>query len=65
MKMTDKEFIKKVYELAFGDGAYDKGYSNHKEVLHQISNSSIKCTSICNYYRRRINELLIEKREVL
>jgi len=35
--MTDKEFIEKIYELAFGDGAYDKGYSNHKEVLHQIN----------------------------
>ena len=61
--MTDKEFIEKIYELAFGDGAYDKGKYNHKEVLHKISNSSIKCTSICNYYRRRINELLIENEE--
>ena len=34
--MTDREFIEHIYELAFGDEAYSKGYSNHKEVVDQI-----------------------------
>ena len=62
--MNDKEFIEEIYELAYGDSAFDKGYSNHKEVLHQISNIPAKCTSICNYYRQRINELLIKYGEI-
>ena len=35
--MTDREFIEEIYELAYGEGAFDKGYSNHKEVLLQIN----------------------------
>lgn len=37
--MTDTEFIECVYEIAFGDGAIDKGYSK-SEVLGKLQEFS-------------------------
>jgi len=35
--MNDKEFIKEVYELAYGDSAFDKGFiTGHEEVLAKM-----------------------------
>ena len=36
--MTDKEFIKEIYELAYGDSAFDKGFiTGHENVVAQIA----------------------------
>ena len=36
--MTDKEFIESIYELAYGDSAFDKGFiTGHENVVAQIS----------------------------
>jgi len=35
--MTDKEFIKEIYELAYGDSAFDKDFiTGHEEVLAKM-----------------------------
>ena len=35
--MNDKEFIKEIYELAYGDSAFDKGFiTGHEEVLSKM-----------------------------
>jgi len=36
-KMTDKEFIKEIYELAYGDSAFNKEFiTGHDEVLSKM-----------------------------
>ena len=36
--MTDKEFIESIYELAYGDSAFDKGFiTGHENVVAQIA----------------------------
>jgi hypothetical protein len=35
--MNDKEFIKEIYELAYGDSAFDKEFiTGHEEVLAKM-----------------------------
>jgi len=48
--MTDKQFKEAVYELAFGDNAINKGYSDEEVIatLREFSDNALRYEEMCD-----------------
>ncbi len=48
--MTDNDFKEAVYELAFGDNAINKGYSDEEVIamLREFSDNALRYEEMCH-----------------